>query len=57
MCINETENDTSSPMRSGVSEFKDNNVEDIVIGELIADLCSTKNKATTIVTKLPGFFQ
>ena len=57
MCINETENDTSSPMQSNVSEFKDNNVEDIVIGKLIAYLCSAKNKATTIVTKLPGFFQ
>ena len=56
MSINETENDTSSPMRSSVSEFKDNNVVDIVIDELIADLCSAKNKATTIVTKLPGFF-
>ena len=43
-------------MRSSVSEFKDNNVVDIVIGELIADLCSAKNKATTIVTKLPVFF-
>ena len=57
MCINETENDTSSPMQSNVSEFKDNNVEDIVIGKLIAYLCSAKNKATTIVTKLPGSFQ
>ena len=33
-----------------VSEFKDNNVEDIVIGELVADLCSAKNKATVIAT-------
>ena len=48
MCIDEIEND---------SEFKDNNPEDIVIGELIADLCSAKNKATTIVPKLTGFFQ
>ena len=39
MCINETENDTGSLMLSSVSEFKDNNVEDIVIGELITDLC------------------
>ena len=57
MCIDETENDTSSPMQSSVSEFKDNNVEDIVIGKLVADLCSAKNKATTTVTKLPVFFQ
>ena len=57
MCIDETENDTSSPMQSSVSEFKDNNVEDIAIGKLFADLCSAKNKATTIVTKLPVFFQ
>ena len=39
MCINEREYDTGSSMRSSVSEFKDNNVEDIVIGELIAVLC------------------
>ena len=56
MRIDETENDTSSPISSSVSEFKDNNVENIVISKLVADLCSAKNKATTIVTKLPVFF-
>ena len=30
--------------KSSVSEFKDNNAEDIVIIELVADLCSAKNK-------------
>ena len=57
MFVDETENDTSSPMQSSDSEFKDNNVEDIVIGKSIADLCSAKNKATVIATKLPVFFQ
>ena len=40
-----------------ISEFKDNNVQDIVIGELVADLCSAKNNATAFATKLPGFLQ
>ena len=37
MCIDETKSDTSSPMYSSVGEFKDNNAEDIVISELIAE--------------------
>ena len=53
--IDETENDTSTTIHSSVSKFKDDNVEDFVVGELIADLCSAKNKTTTIVIKLLGF--
>ena len=32
-------------------------VKDIVVGELVADLCPAKNKATTIESNLLFFFQ
>ena len=54
MCINEMENDASSTY-SSVSELN-NITKASVTGKLIADLCSAKNKATTIVTKLLGCF-
>ena len=55
MCIDQKENDANSTY-SSVSEFNDNNTKASVTGELIADLCSAKNKATAIVTKFSGCF-
>ena len=44
MCIDEPENGTSSLIKSSVSEFQDNNGEDIVIGELIVDCVQLKRR-------------
>ena len=53
MCIDEIENNISNPV--SVSEFKDNNAEDIVIGEWIANCAEQETRQQPLYLNFLGF--